>query len=733
MSRPAAADAQRLRVALDAGEMGTRRWDLRDGKVEWDTRLEALFGLEPGSFDGSFDTYQSLLHPDDRQRLTAEIEEGMRTGAAWGFDHRAVWPDGSLHWLEGRGEPVRDESGAIVGATGVTINIDARFEAAAERSKLLTGEREAREFAEQLSGALQRLAELSMALSGAATFDEVARAMVHHGMHALDAQFGWFGLVDPASEQLVTRAQEGYPDALIPPYGTIPRDQPLPANDALRTGTPLFIETPADRIARYPDYPDAVAHDAFVVVPLATSDNARGVLSFGYANPRPFTSQDRRYIAAVVEACVQALRRAGLFESEQATRSRLRTLLDYSEQMTRIDDPEEVLDATARFAARRIGRFASVYAVEPDGSVRRATMAHANPAMESLMFDIAARGVDGSAAVEKVARSGEPIVVSGFDNAAFPADIDEEVVELLTALRPVSLVVVPMTVPGRTRGVILVGDDRPAPAGTVDLELVFDVGRRGASAFERAQLWRASQEQLAIEHRNVEVLQRSIVPEELPDIEGCELTAVYRPADATLDVGGDWYDAFELPDGPLVVVVGDVAGHGIDAAALMGRARNALRAYAVENPDPAALLGRVHRLLLTLDADSMVTVVVGCYYAPTRELRWSRAGHPPPLVSDAKGARFLEDVNGVPLGTVAHEYETASLVLDPGALLVLYTDGLIERRDTVIDEGLDWLASRAATLHDLPVADVCRTLANESFAPIPSDDDLCVLVLRVAR
>jgi PAS domain S-box-containing protein len=728
-TRPAAADAQRLRVALDAGEMGTWRWELATGRVMWDTRLELLFGLEPGEFDGTFEMYRQLLHPEDRERVTEAVDEGMRTGAAWQFDHRAVWRDGSVHWLEGRGEPERDEAGSIIGATGVTINIDSRIDAEADRAKLLEAERAARAFAEQLSDALQRLTELSMALSGAANFDEVADAMVRHGMHALNAQYGWFGLIDPAGEQLVTRAHEGYPEGMIQPYGAIPLDMDLPATSAFRSGMPMFVETAAEQERRFADL--QVAHPAFVAVPITTTEDARGVLTFGYAEERTFSPADRRYVAAVIEACAQALRRAALFEAELSTRSRLRTVVDFSEQMAMLDDPDEVLDVTARFAAHRIGRFASTFAVAPDGTPRRAAIAHINPVMESVMHDLVAYGVSGESAVRQVIESGDLISIQPEAALTFPPDIDEEALRLLDTLRPMALVAVPMTVSGRTRGVVVIGDDRPPPAGTIDLELARDIGRRGASALERAQLWRASQEQLETEHRNVQVLQKSIVPEQLPKLDGAQLAAAYRPADTAFDVGGDWYDAFETADGQLVVVLGDVAGHGIESAALMGRVRNAMRAYAMDSVDPASLLNRTHQMLFTFDPGAMVTAVVACYDPTTRQLAWSRAGHPPPLLSDANGVRYLEEVNGVPLGTIDHVYKTVSLVLEPGSLLVLYTDGLIERRDAIIDEGLTWLSKRVGGLRDASVSEVCQLLASESFAPSPSDDDLCVLALRI--
>src|SRR5262245_983382 len=118
-TRPQVLDAQKLRLALDAGDMGTWVWDLTVGKIEWDDNLERLFGLAPGEFDGSFDTYASLVHPDDRDRALTAVRHGMERGEPWRFDHRVIWPDGTEHWLEGRGEPVRDRIGSIIGASGV--------------------------------------------------------------------------------------------------------------------------------------------------------------------------------------------------------------------------------------------------------------------------------------------------------------------------------------------------------------------------------------------------------------------------------------------------------------------------------------------------------------------------------------------------------------------------------------------------------------------------------------
>jgi len=221
------------------------------------------------------------------------------------------------------------------------------------------------------------------------------------------------------------------------------------------------------------------------------------------------------------------------------------------------------------------------------------------------------------------------------------------------------------------------------------------------------------------------------VPERLPDLKALQLAATYRPAELEVDVGGDWYDVFVAPDGAAIAVVGDVAGHGIEAASLMGRVRNALRAYAIENTDPASILMRLHALLRSLDSTEMVTAFVARHVPGSETITWSRAGHPPPLLLDPRGSmRWLDDVNGAPLGTMARAYETAEAALPAGSLLVCYTDGLVERRDCVLDDGLAWLAQRVHEHAGEDLDILCNKLLDDPFVPHPSPDDVCVLLLR---
>jgi len=290
---------------------------------------------------------------------------------------------------------------------------------------------------------------------------------------------------------------------------------------------------------------------------------------------------------------------------------------------------------------------------------------------------------------------------------------------------------VPITVAGRRLAVLSIGDNEPGRIRAADVELAIDLGRRGASALERASLWQASREQLEAEHRIVELLQRSIVPDRLPELPGARVAAAYRPAEVDVDIGGDWYDAFVAPDGAVMLVVGDVAGHGIQAASLMGRVRNALRAYAVEDTDPSLILVRLHTLLRAQDQAEMVTAFVARYDPASNAMTWSRAGHPPPLVVQPDGsAHFLDDVNGAPLGAMARPYRTASAAMPAGSLLVCYTDGLVERRDRILDDGLAWLSTRVREHRDDELETLCDKLVDDPFVPHPAPDDVCVLALR---
>lgn len=222
-------------------------------------------------------------------------------------------------------------------------------------------------------------------------------------------------------------------------------------------------------------------------------------------------------------------------------------------------------------------------------------------------------------------------------------------------------------------------------------------------------------------------LQRGLAPGDIPPIDDFRVAARYR-ASGHGDVGGDWYDLLNLPGDGLAVVVGDVAGHGVSAATTMGHLRHAAGAYLLEDHDPATTLTRMNRLAQWILPGEIATVVIGFFPSGGSQVELSTAGHLPPLLVREASAAFLDLSRGPALGVSdAPAYTTTTHAFDAGAMLVLYTDGLVERRGESIDDGLERLRSNVAA-HG-PVDDLCdRLLA--AIPEGPADDDLAVVTLR---
>ena len=229
------------------------------------------------------------------------------------------------------------------------------------------------------------------------------------------------------------------------------------------------------------------------------------------------------------------------------------------------------------------------------------------------------------------------------------------------------------------------------------------------------------------EHRIAVTLQRSLLQSRLPEVPGVDLAVLYEPASAQTEVGGDFYELTVLND-QLLVAIGDVAGHSLHAATVMAEIRHAVRAYAVEGHSPGTVLELVNRFMRTvLPADS-ATLCLLTLDPATGRIRMASAGHLPPLVHIDGEVRFLEP-HGVLLGIAAPHRAELEYILPPGATLVLYTDGLIERRDADLDVGLAALAAEAAQVE--PDLDVfCRRLLIQLTGDRAQADDIAVVAVR---
>jgi PAS domain S-box-containing protein len=268
------------------------------------------------------------------------------------------------------------------------------------------------------------------------------------------------------------------------------------------------------------------------------------------------------------------------------------------------------------------------------------------------------------------------------------------------------------------------------PRQITDEERVFLEALAGqcALALERASLFER-------EHTTAETLQRSLLPDRLPAVPGIVLEARYLPVTRNMEIGGDWYDAFRLPDGKLAVAMGDVMGKGLTAAAGMGRVRNALRALALTDPRPAAVLAGLDRLFIATELEEQVTTVAYLVIDPETGDGWAgNAGHLPPLIlSTTAPPRLDETAAGTPLGWASprRQYQFA---LPPGNTAVLYSDGLVENRKRGLDKGLDELVSVASQAPYGVAEDPARLLdylVDKMLTGYEQDDDVTLLVLHV--
>ncbi|GIJ08358.1 SpoIIE family protein phosphatase [Micromonospora andamanensis] len=228
------------------------------------------------------------------------------------------------------------------------------------------------------------------------------------------------------------------------------------------------------------------------------------------------------------------------------------------------------------------------------------------------------------------------------------------------------------------------------------------------------------------EHRIAVTLQRSLLPRSVPQISGLDLAVRYEPASAQTEVGGDFYELVML-DGHLLLAIGDVAGHSLHAATIMAELRHAVRAYAVEGHQPGEILHRVNELMRTLLPSELATICVLLLEPTTGHVRLASAGHLPPLIVQDGKAEYVHHVAPL-LGVRAPRPADLEFVLPAGSTIVFYTDGLIERRDATIDDGLVALASCAAQVDD-DLDRFCERLVVE-LAPDEIQDDVAVVALR---
>jgi GAF domain-containing protein/anti-sigma regulatory factor (Ser/Thr protein kinase) len=452
-------------------------------------------------------------------------------------------------------------------------------------------------------------------------------------------------------------------------------------------------------------------------VPLVVAERALGVLHVGTVTPRDFDAADVELLRLAADRMALAIDNARLFEAERHARA---SAEERAERLHRIQSITDV--ALGYFSIEEDLMSALLERLRDLLGADTAAVLLLDAAGENLV----ARAAKG---LEEEVQAGTTIPVGGGFAGRIAAErkpVALPTVDNTSVLNPIllekgieSLLGVPLIVDERVIGVLHVGTLSPRTFTEDEAALLELAAQRVAVAIDRAR-----------QHSVARTLQERLLPAQLPVVGGLELAARYIPSADDAHVGGDWYDVIPLGRGRVGVVMGDVVSHGVRAAAAMGQLRTALRAYAREPVGPAAVLERLNALVRADEDREMATIAYLILDVATGALEYSLAGHPPPLVLSRDGqTRFLAGGRSAPVGVViGGRFEEAGDALAIGDTLVLYTDGLVERRGEPIDMSIARLARSAAGAW-ASVETLCERLAAEAGA---AHDDVAMLVARRA-
>ena len=658
-------------LAVDAAGIGAFDLDLTSGTLRWDDRLTSLFGFG-GGFGGTVQEFLDRVHPDDVARVRSELGAAVRRCGSYAVEHRLLL-DGRVRWIASRGQALPGPDGRAVRVVGAAYDVTATHEGEARVTRVL---------------------------------DEMPSAVLH-----LDADWR-VGYANPEAERVTGLSREQLIGSVLWELfpGAVGSEFERQYRRAVASGEAVSFEAyyppPLDAWFEVRAWPTDGGLSLYFIDVTARHHSQQQVAA---------TARRHELLARVTDALT------GTLDGDEAA-ARLAPLLTDNGLadwclITLVDQRSPL--------HWRLG-------------LRDAGYAHVDPDQRHLVQRYAGlrlAALDDVSFLARVLRSGEPITIPADATARVAAVlVPGEARDLLERLAPESAFVTPLGGRGRTVGLLSAfrGQGRSAFSREARATLV-DVADRAGLALDNARLY-AEQRALA------EGLQRSLMTAP-PEPDHFEVVVRYEPAAETAQVGGDWYDAFLQQDGATVMVIGDVVGHDTVAAAAMGQVRGLLRGIAVHSGGgPAAVLQGVDRVMETLRLDTTATgIVARLEHEPpgtapgTTRLLWSNAGHPPPMAIDERG-QVSTLAPGEPDLLLGLDPDTRraepEVLLQRGTTLLLYTDGLVERRGQPLDEGLDRLHDLLGELaaRDLGLDELCDAVLDAMLTDRPEDDVALVAV-----
>jgi GAF domain-containing protein len=592
---------------------------------------------------------------------------------------------------------------------------------AVDRSQLREAERLSRSVAESAAERLARLYRVSATLAGASTLEEVGTAAVTEATQAVGAVLCALSVLDGETMHVV--ALTGGTASTQAQWQSFPLSATLPPSEAVRTGRPVVLPDRASTESRFPALAGYIAGDgASVSVPVTAGDRALGALSLRFEVGHVVDAGEVDLLLSVAQQCGVALERARLFAAERAAGDRSAFLAEAIAVLGSSLDTSVTMRGLTEALVPRIGDWAVAYRTV-GSQVEAVSISHRDPEVAGPMLELARTNPidpDAEGGIAEVLRSGRSIRY---------ADVPQQVRDRLAGrvpdphaaaeIAPSTGLAVPLIAHGEVLGALVVARTTGAAFSPEDLALVEELAGRAAVAVDNSQAY--------LRERDAALaLQRTLLPQRLPEVPGVSFAWRYLPGAAGTHVGGDWYDVIPLEDGRVGLVIGDVMGRGVQAAAVMGQLRATARAHAAVEVSPSEVLRRLDIALTRLEQDQITTMLFGLLDPATRSLTVATAGHLPPLLVEGT-ARYLDVVPGPPLGAGGGAYPELHVVLPPRAMLLLYTDGLVEDRGLPVDHGLATLrdAAGSATTPE----ELCQVALAALGRDTQHDDDTAVLAV----
>jgi GAF domain-containing protein/PAS domain-containing protein len=699
-SLPMVKRADRLKAALATGRMGEWSWDRRTGAITWDSNTAMLFGVDDASFGGTYGAWIDLVDERDRAMVGGAVAAGVAQREPFRFDHRCTWADGSVHWIEGIGEVIVDETDEIVGAFGLAIDIDDRHRQIEERTRLLEIERQQRERVEFLS-------KLNDVLAFSVDIGEIVRRVTSSVIPDLAE---WCSIVvsidrrrDRPSISVAHRDPEKVRWAeqvqLDHPYDP---DATWGAAQVIKSGRREVINNidPAVFLLPGGDLLKQARLQSVITVPLIAVLGTIGAMQLIRCDGQPpFAASEIDLIEELAGRLAAALNSAVLFDRQARGRAALETLQQVSGRIAAVATTAKVVHAVLAYGSAGIhADGGAMFQLDDDGelTVKESTVT-VDSTTEQARFEVATLAIEGVTIVVN------DLVVDG---------------------SPGTAVGVPLRIMNRVVGSLVFTFHEQREFTPEELSMLVMLGSRCAGALERASLYERERDiALTFQHR--------LLPGLPSPPDWIEIAACYRPATG-MAIGGDWYQVLDAGDGRVAAVVGDAVGHGLVAAAAMGQLRASIATAVATDADPDHAIVAVD-LFAAQGPDTLGASLAYVLFHPSGLAHYISAGHVPAVwVPAGADGVLLEGGRRPLLGFRVHDDRdaTAEFRFDSGDLAIMYTDGLIERRGETIDDGLKRLLHAVEGARHMSPQAMCDSLLEELTMGYEPDDDIALLVIR---